>query len=237
VQLDEPVPKSPSWNAADRVAGPHGRLAGRLFTDPRHTAGDLLAMTSLLARERAVARTWTHGAPGPDITEWREGTCRHLLAVPSGDALVSATDVTAVGFFGRLRTGIDHALLFALERELAATFPAFVRHGFLSYFDIGPEHGRYGNLILFDAAGVPDAWHANPAHRRAAAVAPDHYRHIRLHECRIPGPFLGDGKLVLERTMYLDFVGERRWRAVRDYGGESPGQSRIHEVGAGTVGE
>jgi hypothetical protein len=113
---------------------------------------------------------------------------------------------------------VDHRILFELEREVAATFPAFAEAGFLSYFDVGPQHGRYGNLVLFTAAGVPVAWHGNPAHRRALAAAPAHYHHIRLHEGRIPGPFLGSGELVIERTLYLDFSGARPWRALRTYG-------------------
>jgi hypothetical protein len=152
--------------------------------------------------------------------------------VPQGDALLDAVDVTAVGFFGALRAGVDHAVLFEIEREVAATFPAFTRFGFLSYFDVGPQHGRYGNLVLFTSAGVPEEWHANPAHRRALAAAPEHYRHIRLHEARIPGPFLGNGELVIERTLYLDFTGERLWRGLRRYDSSAAGETPVAEVSA-----
>ena len=186
--MESSAAKEPSRTAPayDAVMGPSERGAGGRSSDPRLTAGDLLVMADLLARERALARTWPRAAPGPDIGEWSEGESRQLLAVPHGDALLDAFDVTAVGFFGELRAGVDHTILFALEREVAATFPDFARFGFLSYFDVGPQHGRYGNLVLFTAAGVPEAWHANPAHRRARAVAPEHYEHIRLHEGRIP---------------------------------------------------
>jgi hypothetical protein len=150
-----------------------------------------------------------------------DGETRQLLAVPDGRALLRARDVTAVGFFGQLRSDVDHTLLFEHERAIARTFPEFAPLGFLSYFDFGPEHGRYGNLILFWTPEVPDAWHQNPAHREAVGVAPVHYRHIRLHKGRIPGPFMGDGSVEVLRTQYLDFDQPRMWRGLRVYGDQA----------------
>ncbi|MFA4964413.1 MAG: hypothetical protein WC709_02080 [Thermoleophilia bacterium] len=199
------------------VLGPSDRLAGRPFTDPEETQGDALIMAAMLARERAIARTWRRHDAGPGIVEQTEAGSRQLLAVPDGGALLAAHDVTAVGFFGQLRAGVDHAVLFEHERRIAETFPAFAGLGFLSYFDLGPEHGRYGNLILFSTPDVPAEWHANPAHRQAVAIAPQHYDSVRLHKGRIPGSFLGDGEPRIERTQYLDFRGARIWRAARSY--------------------
>jgi hypothetical protein len=197
------------------VLGPAERVPGRPFTDPEQTADDLLVMSRMLALEREIAHTWGPDVVGPDITELARGETRQLLAVPDGRALLAARDVTAVGFFGSLREGVDHAVLFDHERAIARTFPEFAPLGFLSYFDFGPEHGRYGNLILFRSSGVPDAWHRGEAHRAAVAVAPDHYEHIRLHRGRIPGPFMGAGQIAIARTQYLAFSGRRTWRALR----------------------
>jgi hypothetical protein len=205
--------------AYDAVLGPSDRVLDRPLTDPENTVGDVLVMRDLLARERAIALTWPRGAPGPGISEKLEAGTRRFLAVPDGANLLTSTNVTAVGFFGHLRDGVDHVILFELERHVAQTFPAYASFGFLSYFDTGPEHGRYGNLILFSTADVPEEWHANPAHRRAVSVAGRHYDHVRLHKGRIPGPFLDGADPQLERTMYLDFSGDRVWRGVRLYGG------------------
>jgi hypothetical protein len=203
----------------DAVLGPSDHVFDRPFTDPESTVSDALVMSDLLARERAIALTWPRGAPGPGISEKLEAGTRRFLAVPDGANLLTSQDVTAVGFFGHLRDGVDHAILFELEAEVAQTFPAYASVGFLSYFDIGPEHGRYGNLILFSTPDVPDEWHANPAHRRAVSVAGQHYDHVRLHKGRISGPFLNGADPRLERTMYLDFAGEQVWRGVRLYEG------------------
>ena len=200
-----------------RVLGPADRLPGRPFTDPEETESDVLIMSRMLALEREIACTWESDVVGPDISEQVHDQVRHLLAVPDGRRLLAARDVTAVGFFGRLRGGVDHAPLFAHERAIVQTFPRFAPLGFLSYFDFGPEHGRYGNLILFWTPDVPEDWHRGETHRAAVATAPVHYEHIRLHRGRIPGPFTGAGTIQMTRTQYLDFTGPRIWRALRVY--------------------
>jgi hypothetical protein len=199
------------------VLGPADLLPGRPFTDPENTAEDVLVMERILALEREIALTWGPDVVGPDISEQLRGETRRLLAVPDGRGLLASRDVTAVGFFGRLRKGVDHAVLFEHERAIAQTFPAFAPLGFLSYFDFGPEHGRYGNLILFWTPDVPDAWHDGETHRAAVGIAAEHYEHIRLHRGRIPGPFMGAGTVEVTRTQYLDFTGARPWRARRVY--------------------
>ena len=199
------------------VLGPADGLPGRPFTDPENTDGDVLVMTRILALEREIALTWGPGIEGPGISEEAREETRQLLAVPDGRTLLASRDVTTVGFFGRLRKGIDHGVLFEHERAIAQTFPEFAPFGFLSYFDFGPEHGRYGNLVLFWTPDVPDAWHHGEAHRAAVAAAPEHYEHIRLHRGRISGPFMGSGQIEVTRTQYLDFTGSRPWRALRVY--------------------
>jgi hypothetical protein len=174
-------------------------------------------MSAMLAREREIARGWRPDVEGPDISESTSEGRRQLLAVPDGRALLAAHDVTAVGFFGTLRKEVDHDILFEYERRIAQTFPEYAPLGFLSYFDVGPEHGRYGNLILFWTHEVPPEWHTGEAHRLAVASAPRHYKHIRLHKGRIPGPFLDWGDLHILQTQYLEFLGGRTWRALRSY--------------------
>jgi hypothetical protein len=207
-------PAEPAYAA---MLGSADRLPGRPFTDPGETEADVLVMARMLALEREIALTWGPDIVGPDIGEQVRGETRQLLAVPDGRALLASRDVTAVGFFGRLRQDVDHAVLFEHERAIAQTFPGFAPLGFLSYLDFGPEHGRYGNLILFGTREIPDEWHRSETHRAAVAVAAEHYEHIRLHRGRIPGPFMGAGQVELARTLYLDFTAPPPWRALRIY--------------------
>ena len=199
------------------VLGPDDLLPDRDFTHPQETADDLEVMSRMLAFEREIALTWGPDIDGPGISEQTSEGRRQLLAVPDGRALLRARDVTAVGFFGHLREDVDHAVLFEHERRIVQLLPRYAPLGFLSYLDVGPEHGRYGNLILFWTPDVPDAWHRGEAHRHAAADAPAHYDHIRLHKGRIPGPFMGAGEVWLLRTQYLDFAAGAPWRALRTY--------------------
>jgi hypothetical protein len=211
--------QTPAGRPADAVLlGPADLVPERPFTHPEEAMGDLLVMSRMLALEREVARTWGPVIEGPGITEQVDEGRRQLLAVPDGRAVLRARDVTAVGFFGRLRADVDHAVLFEHERRITRTFPDYAAAGFLSYLDVGPEHGRYGNLILFWTPAVPEEWHRNPAHGAAVAEAPAHYEDIRLHTGRIPGPFMGAGEVQLLRTQYLDFSGRGLWRAVRTWG-------------------
>ncbi len=206
--------KAPAYDA---VLDPDDLLPDRPFTDPAETSDDLLVMSRILALEREVALTWGPDVEGPGISERTSEGQRRLLAVPDGRALLRARDITAVGFFGQLREGVDHAVLFEHERRIAATFPHYAPLGFLSYLDVGPEHGRYGNLILFWSPDVPAEWHSGEAHRHAVADAPVHYLHIRLHKGRIAGPFMGAGEVQMLLTQYLDFSGVLPWRALRRY--------------------
>jgi hypothetical protein len=130
--------------AYEAFLGPSERVVGRSFTDPQETVRDVLVMTDMLARERTLSRAWSQADAGPGISEKTEAGGRQFLAIPDGAALLGAKDVTAVGFFGQLRAGMDHSILFELERKVAETFPTYARFGFLSYFDVGAEHGRYG---------------------------------------------------------------------------------------------
>ena len=202
----------------DIVLAPDESVPGRPFADPAETDDDAWIMGDILRQERALARTWQReGVSGPMVSDLLEAGWRQMVAVPDPVALITAIDVTAVGFFGHLRPGLDHAALFEHERRVAETFEQYASLGLLSYYDLGPEHGRFGNLILFWTPDVPREWHRSAAHNAAVAAAPYHYSSIRLHKGRIPGPFLGGGALHLERTTYLDYRDERVWRALRVY--------------------
>jgi hypothetical protein len=199
------------------VLGPSDLAPTHPFAHPDETRHDLLVLSRMLALEREIALTWGRNVVGPDIAEETSAGTRRLLAVPDGRALLRARDVTAIGFFGVLRDGVDHAVLYEHERRIAMTFPRYAAAGFLSYLDVGPEHGRYGNLILFWTPDVPEEWRRAEQHGRAVADAPAHYLHIRLHKGCIPGPFMGSGEVELLRTLYIDFSGDAPWRALRTY--------------------
>jgi hypothetical protein len=203
----------------DLTLGPADTVSGRQFTDAVHTLRDADMMRTMLSRERELVRGLEDGQAGPYVDEWHENDRRHWLVIPDLAALAGAQDVTAIGFFGQARNDVDHAVVFELEREVAAGFPAYGKVGLLSYYDMECRGGGYGyaNLILFWTPDVPREWYSNPAHEQAVDISPRHYDSIRLHKGVIPGALSGDGELTIERTKYFDFDGDKIWRAQRRF--------------------
>ena len=204
----------------DAILGPDDAVSERAFTDAVHTLRDADMMRRMLSRERDLVREFEgQGHLGPYVKEWHETDRRHWLVIPDMPALTRARDVTAIGFFGQVLDAVDHSVLFELEREVAAGFPAYAEVGLLSYYDMECRDGGYGyaNLILFWTPEVPKEWYSNIAHERAVDISPHHYRSIRLHRGQIGGPLTGDGDLTIERTKYFDFGGDKLWRALRRF--------------------
>ena len=71
------------------------------------------------------------------------------------------------------------------------------------------------SVLRFWTPDVPREWYSNAAHERAVVISPNHYHSIRLHKGTISGPLFPDGDLVIERTKYFDFDGDRTWQALR----------------------
>jgi hypothetical protein len=198
-----------------QALGARQRLRGRAFTDPERTLADVAVMDRMLTGLRLQARSWPDG-PGPvEVLEHPAAGLRHWLAVPRAPALRAAHQVTAVGFFGDLRPGVDHAAIYQLEAGIVGRLPRYAAAGLLAYYDAELERGVHGNLVLFATPEVPPLWHGDVVHARAVALAPHHYRCVRLHRGLIHGPLLGTGGLTVERTRYFDFAAEPAWRGLR----------------------
>jgi hypothetical protein len=171
-------------------------------------------MERMLARLRLQMRSWG-GKPGRvELLEHTAGL-RQWLMVPCGAALQAARAVTAVGFFGDLRPGVDHAAIYQLEADIVERLPRYAAAGLLSYYDAELDPGVHGNLVLFSTPKVPPAWHRDDVHARAVTLAPCHYRCIRLHRGLICGPFAGADRLAVQQTRYFDFQAGAPWQGLR----------------------
>jgi hypothetical protein len=197
-----------------QAIGTGQRLPGRAFTDPERTLADVAVTERMLRLLRVHARSWPDGPAPVESLEYPAGL-RHWLVVPRPAVLTAARDVAAVGFFGDLRPGLDHAAIYQLEAEILARLPRYAAAGLLGYYDAELDRGVHGNLVLFGTPEVPPEWHGDVVHARAVALAPRHYRSIRLHRGLIPGPFLGAGGVAVRRTRYFDFLEEPAWRGQR----------------------
>lgn len=201
------------------VLGPGELLRERPFTDPAHTEREADLMRDALSELRARAGAWVgEDRRGVVLRDRDDDGHRHLIVVPDTRALLEADGLTAVGFFGHPREGVDHGVLFALEDELVAGMEAYADAGLLTYYDVELPKSLYGNLVLFSTPDVPPEWVANAVHRRAIEISPEHYHDVRLHKGFVAGRLLEGGELTIERTKYFDFAGAEEWRALRRFG-------------------
>jgi hypothetical protein len=206
----------------DAILGPDDVLPERPFTDAAYTEHEVGVMRTMLEYERERARQWERegdGGVGQHAAAERDSEGhRHLLVVPDTGKLIGASDVTAIGFFGRPREDADHAVLFELEDELISRMPKYGEVGLLSYYDVEMPKSQYGNLILFSTPDVPPEWSADEVHRRAVRISPGHYHEVRLHKGSVAGRLLGERcEIVVERTKYFDFGGDKVWHGVRSF--------------------
>src|SRR5438034_1090574 len=96
-------------------------------------------------------------------------------------------------------------MLQRLRRE-ARSWPSWpTSAGLLGYYDAELAPALHGNLVLFATCEVPPQWHRDRVHAAAVALAPRHYRVVRLHRGMIGGALLGRGHVVIQRTRYFDF--------------------------------
>jgi hypothetical protein len=173
-------------------------------------------MRDMLGRMRALARAWTASPPegsGALVRESDADGNRTWIRVPDRKALLTAGELTTIGFFGRARSDVEHEPIHRLEAAIVDTLEEVP--GLLSYFNLGLPHGGYGNLILCASPHVPVRWRDHRLHRQAVERAPRHYHSARLHSGVVGSPLLGDADLVVLRTRYYDFDSEPTWLAER----------------------
>jgi hypothetical protein len=196
----------------------HERLRARPFTDPERTVADAAVMDRMLQRLRREARSWPSSPASAEVLKRTRAGCRHWLVVPSAPALAGAHDVTVVGFFGDLRPGMDHSAIYQLEADVVARLGRYAPVGLLGYYDAEIASALHGNLVLFATCEVPPEWHHDRVHAAAVALAPRHYRVVRLHRGMIRGALLGRGHVVIQRTRYFDFGQQPAWYGLRRFG-------------------
>jgi hypothetical protein len=193
-------------------------VEGRPFAAPANTAQDTAVMQEMLVRMRRVAHSWLASPPpgsGALVYQLDGAGLRTWIRVPDRAALLAASELTTIGFFGQPRDGIDHAPIDELDTAIVETLEEVP--GVLSYFNLELAQRSFGNLILCAAPDVPVRWRAHELHRLAVALAPSHYHSARLHSGTVRSGLVGDAELVVLRTRYYDFDSEPAWLAVRTW--------------------
>ena len=195
---------------------PSETAAGRPFTDPARTDGDLVAVRAMTARLRRLLGGSPPPRPRPLVQEAPEPDGRqHRVILCDDRTLRAAVEPSWVGFFAAKRPEVDPAPLTLTDDELIQEFPA--HPGILSYSSLELADGNWGNLIVLYPPEAREHWRTSEKHAHAAReLAPRHYRVVRLHHGLFPGGLLSGREPVLVRTKYYDYQGREPWRAERE---------------------
>ena len=198
-------------------------VADRPFTATDWTRVDEAVLERMWHRLRAHVRRYSAGSIG--ASRQRTANDRsdkvvdpdasvHTIVLPDLRRALRSEDLFAVGFFGQARTGVDHTPIMALEAELIADM--WRTDGLVAYYNAYYPEAGWGNLVLFDDMATEQSWGGDARHADAVRRSPDHYHSIRLHHARATGGLLGSGPIRIVRTRYLDYGGDRPWRAIRE---------------------
>lgn len=192
----------------------------RRFTNPEHSLADLAILEHMRARLRSALTepaAIAYGAPsaGPRIESLAEhGERPHRLVLAAPERLLSAHELTVVGFFGQRRGDADPAVMGDIDDQLIAELAA--RPYVLSYSSLELPDGNWANLVLLQHAAGMEHWRASPKHAYAVReLAPRFYASIRLHNGALLGG-LAAARITLLRTKYYDF-GAGWWQAIREF--------------------
>ena len=144
---------------------------------------------------------------------------RLRVVVTQPETLLSAQDLSLVGFFGHRRSVVPAEVIAdkdTIDRELIAEFPQYP--GVLAYCSMALNDADYGNLVLLAQPASSERWRTSPRHAFASRViAPQYYATVRLQTGMLPGGLFSGQAPVLLRTKYYDFRDDWHWSAVREY--------------------
>jgi len=200
---------------------PSAVVPERPFTALEASAADLRVLDQMLVRLRrhVVEVVVPSGASSRDDRVTDPDGSQLKFVMPDVAGALAPRDLIAVGFFGQARMAVDHAPIVDLEAALIADMGRGGEPGLLVYQNLFWPGVGWGNLVLFDSWEAKDRWgRDDPRHIEAVRRSPAHYHSIRLHNGVVPGGLFGAGGVRLVRTRYLDYSGERPWRAVRELG-------------------
>jgi hypothetical protein len=197
-------------------------FADRPFANPERTGDDLAVMARIAAELRALtsgneARALEH-FPGIIYRHGADGA--HRFVINHMRALRQRTAFTLVGFFGHRHRDVDSTDLDEADALLLAELRAHA--GMLAYCSYQYCADQYGNLVVFADAEAQAHWSRSEHHAHiAAAISPQYYSYIRLHNGALTGRLSDEHVITLHKTKYFDYRNGNAsgvpWRGVRFY--------------------
>ncbi len=195
----------------------HDIVPERPFTHPNQTVKDLITLKYLadeLSRLLETPQVYAqHRQPitlhHPKPDEW---THRQILNQP--ERLLTAPQLTIVGFLSFKRRNADVSLAQAYDKLLVAEIPQYP--DLLSYSSIAHSSGDFSNLVVFADAKGKSHWSQSRAHAEAVQnLAPNYYASVRLYNGVLPQGIMASELLYLTAVKYFDYQSSPVWDAVR----------------------
>lgn len=145
---------------------------------------------------------------------WQQAGLTRRMLVCNEQKLRSHVQACVVGFFGERR---DNAELGPLEEANSAIVAEFRNYpGILSYSSVELPNSYWANMVLHDDPIDKDYWRRGRIHAQAArALAPVHYRTVRIHNARLSAGVMDDPDFTVMSTKYWDYSEQPEWAAER----------------------
>jgi hypothetical protein len=187
--------------------------ADRPFTDPAHSADDMRVLDVMRVHLTHALHENQPCPAGATLYLTEDGGRQHRIVVLNREAILSASSLSVVGFFGERHPEADAGMMDGIDNELIGEMHSFPN--MFSYSSLERPDGNWANLVLLSSAPGPRHWRESARHGHAAyQIAPRYYRSIRLHNAALPNGLRGPGPQLV-RTTYYDFQQGAWWQAVR----------------------
>ncbi|MCY4621557.1 MAG: hypothetical protein OXD34_06950 [bacterium] len=191
--------------------------ADHACADIRHYEADLALLNHLLQDLRALLRRAKAGelVLSPyEVRTWEEDGLRRRIVMCDPATLFEGTDVLIVGFLGNRRSTPEAQAIDEFDIDVISEFRQYP--GILSYSSTERVPQQWANLVVHQEVGDRDAWRHSAVHIEAAEVlSPVVYDSVRIHNGRLRGGPIGDGRVIVEISKYWDYDSDPMWHAVR----------------------
>lgn len=190
---------------------------GHPCADIRHYEADLGVLNHLLEDLRALLRqamaSETVLRPYQVLT-WHENGLTRRVVMCDPDALVEDPEVLIVGFLGNRRSTDEANLIDEFDFDVISEFRQYP--GILSYSSMELIPNQWANLVVHREVADREAWRRSAIHIEAAEdLSPRVFHSVRIHNGRVHGGVVGDGRARVEITKYWDYDSDPLWHAIR----------------------
>lgn len=207
----EPVRYSPVRLRTDENVADHP------CADIRHYEADLAMLNHLLRDLRVLLRRAETGdlvLRPYEVRTWDEDGLRRRIVMCDPAALLEGMDVLIVGFLGNRRATAEAQAIDEFDIDVVSEFRQYP--GILSYSSTERIPKQWANLVVHQEVGDREAWRHSAVHIEAAEVlSPVVYHSVRIHNGRLRGGPIGDGRITVELSKYWDYDSDPMWHAMR----------------------